>query len=229
MDKTNYTIQELSDILGVSVAAIRKKITTDDNNPNEKRYKKRYPIVFETVDNRQVMQICLTNIELEEEKRLAAKNKIKHSTETTLQDTYTESEENADNVIDIEPLSHNRINPPANISDVVINLTERYNNDLKTYIDRLAEAEGKQLLLEDKANREGLYLQEIKDAKQETKNVIKYFTITLSILFILFMLAIGALLYKFANPTVIEKQVVVEKPVIQQIPAPTPVKKTGRR
>lgn len=224
MERKNYTIQQLADILGVSVAAIRKKIKTDDYDPNIKRYKKRYPVVIGTFEDRQVMQISLTDIELEEEKRLSGINKIKHSAETTLHETYEnnviETEEiDNDDVIEVNYTKANQQNP-----ELLLTLTERYNNEIRTYADRLIEAESKQLLLEDKANREGLYLQEIREAKATTKNVVKYFTITLLIMLLLLVASTCFLIYKLLNPTIIEKEVIIEKPVVQQ-----PVKKTGRR
>ena len=227
MEKKNYTIQQLADILGVSVAAIRKKIKPDENNPDIKRYKKRYQVVFGTYEDREVMQISLTDIELEEEKRLSGINKIKHSSENnvirTCESNVTETVESSNNeVIDIPYTKSDKDN-----TELIINLTERYNNELKTYAERIIEAESKQLLLEDKANREGFYLQEIKDAKNVTKNVVKYFSITLAVMLLLLVATTGFLIYKLMNPTIIEKQVVIEKPVIQQVPVP--VKKAGRK
>ena len=220
MNASKYTIQELADILGVSVAAIRKKIYIDDSNPELKRYKRRYPIVTETVDNRQVMQICLTDVELEDEKRQAEKNKIKHSVDNTYQETYTSNVQNNENVIDGEVLQHNE-QQKINIStDALISLTERYNNDIKTYLERIAAAESKTLLLEDKANREGLYIQEIKDAKQHTKNVILYFSVTLAILLVLLTAVSATLINTLLHPVIIEKQTVIEKQIPQKIVAP---------
>lgn len=227
MEKKNYTIQQLADILGVSVAAIRKKIKPDENNPDIKRYKKRYQVVFGTYEDREVMQISLTDIELEEEKRLSGINKIKHSSENnvirTCESNVTETVESSNNeVIDIPYTKSDKDN-----TELIINLTERYNNELKTYAERIIEAESKQLLLEDKANREGFYLQEIKDAKNVTKNVVKYFSITLAVMLLLLVATTGFLIYKLMNPTIIEKQVVIEKPVIQQVPVSS--KKAGRK
>ena len=226
MEKKKYSIQELSDILGVSVAAIRKKISQDENNPSEKRYKKRYQIVSETINGREVMQICLSDIELEEEKRLSTQNKIKHGPSETLQETYNENVIEDENVIDIVPEDILKPIKDKNAGNIIENLTERYNNDLKTYVERLITAESKQLLLEDKTNREGLYLQEIKDAKDVTKNVIKYFTILFFIMLLLLVASVCFIIYTLSNPKIIEKQVVVEKQIPVEVPAP---KKVGRK
>lgn len=227
-----YTIQELADILGVSVAAIRKKITTDEYDTNIKRYKKRYKIVMEEIDGRNVMLVCLSDSELEEEIRLADVNKTKHAAKNnvletysdTVSDTYTERHEQ-----DTVNVSDDKLTSTAKeMANVLINFTERYNNDMQNLMERVITAESKQVLLEDKANREGLYLQDIKAAKQETRNVIKYFTITLIILSILLILSVIVLIHKYAHPTVIEKQIVVEK----QVPAKAlaqPTKKQVRR
>ena len=62
-EKKSYSIKELATILGCSVTAVQKKITVDDNDPNIKRYKKRFEVVIK--DGKTV--ILLTDTELEEE------------------------------------------------------------------------------------------------------------------------------------------------------------------
>lgn len=237
MERKQYTIQQLADILGVSVAAIRKKIRPDATDPNIKRYRKRYPVVTGTFDDRPVMQICLTDIELEEEKRLSGINKIKHSSDVTLPETYENNVVETVNTDDEDVIEAEYARAPENPSNLILTLTERYNNELRTYIDRTIAAERNQALLEDKEKREGLYLQEIKDAKKETEeakkltsNVVKYFSITLIAMLLLLILSVSFLVYKLMNPTIIEKQVVIEKPVIKEVPvAAAPAKKKAGR
>ena len=238
MQRKKYSIQELSDILGISVAAVRKKIVSDMDNPDEKRYKKRYPVVLEEKDGRQIMLVMLSDIELEEEKRLSKLNKIKYTAESTLQETLQETF--SDDVVDADyepqernvPLSNGK-NEGLSAADF-IEFTERYNNRLETYLERIVKAESQQLLLEDKAGREGLYLKEIEDARNEAKearnvlrNVTKYFVITFLLMLIMLGAAVGYLVYKLANPTIVEKEVVVEKPVIQKVEVPV-YKRTTR-
>ena len=231
MQRKKYSIQELSDILGISVAAVRKKIVSDMDNPDEKRYKKRYPVVLEEKDGRQIMLVMLSDIELEEEKRLSKLNKIKYTAESTLQETLQETF--LDDVVEAEytaeePVMANssRKNEGISASDF-IEFTERYNNRLETYLERIVKAESQQLLLEDKASREGLYLKEIEQARSEAaearnvlKNVTKYFVITVLLMLAMLGAAVGYLLYKTAHPTIVEKEVVVEKPVIQKVEVP---------
>lgn len=238
VEQKKYSVQELSDILGISVAAIRKKIFQDPQRDDLKRYKKRYPVITEEKDGRQVMLIMLTNIELEEEKRLSGINKIKYTVGSTLQETLQETF--SDDVVDADyepqernmPLSNGK-NEGLSAADF-IEFTERYNNRLETYLERIVKAESQQLLLEDKAGREGLYLKEIEDARNEAKearnvlrNVTKYFVITFLLMLIMLGAAVGYLVYKLANPTIVEKEVVVEKPVIQKVEVPV-YKRTTR-
>jgi len=93
---------------------------------------------------------------------------------------------------------------------------EKVNNELITY-------KSKALLLEDKASREGLYINEINTLKTDINNVKKdnnkllLWLITVIILSILCIAALGILLTVYINkpPKIIEteKVVTVEKPV----------------
>lgn len=227
MEKRKYSIQELADILGISAAAVRKKITTDENNPQMKRYKKRYEVVSEEVDGRLITLICLNNIELEEEKRVSKINKIKYTSENTLQETLHEGIYEAEYVENTSEYSESMKNSGQLSMNDFMEFTERYNNRLETYLERIVKAESQQLLLEDKASREGLYLKEIEEARAEAKqarnvlsNVVKGFVLAMLLMVVLVGVTGGFLVYKLMNPIVIEKEVVVEKPVIERVEVP---------
>ena len=64
-EKKSYSVKELASILGCSVTAVQKKITQDENNPDLRRYKKRFDVVIK--DGRTV--ILLSDSDIEEEKR----------------------------------------------------------------------------------------------------------------------------------------------------------------
>ena len=46
-EKKMYSVKELSSILGCSVTAVNKKIISDPDNPNIKRYRNRYDVVID--------------------------------------------------------------------------------------------------------------------------------------------------------------------------------------
>lgn len=112
--KRRFTIQELADILGCSRVAISKKIKVVDGETGAKRYKN----VYEVVSDSGVMQILLTDEELEKEKRLSKGfNNVSYSG----YDTHK-----PEDIIDIEPIEQQKHN------DKLLEFTERYINDFKT-------------------------------------------------------------------------------------------------
>lgn len=70
MNKKEYRIADLSAILGISEVAIRKKV-------KDGLYKQRYEVVTKLFNNKQTAFILLSDVELEEEKRIAFANKNK--------------------------------------------------------------------------------------------------------------------------------------------------------
>lgn len=112
--KRRFTIQELADILGCSRVAISKKIKVIDGETGAKRYKN----VYEVVSDSGVMQILLTDEELEKEKRLS---KGFNNVSFNGYDTHKNED-----IIDIEPMEQQKHN------DKLLEFTERYINDFKT-------------------------------------------------------------------------------------------------
>lgn len=112
--KKRFTIQELADILGCSRVAISKKIKVVDGETGTKRYKN----VYEVVSDSGVMQILLTDEELEKEKRLS---KGFNNVSSSGYDTHKNED-----IIDIESIEQQKHN------DKLLEFTERYINDFKT-------------------------------------------------------------------------------------------------
>lgn len=120
------------------------------------------------------------------------------------------------------------------ITEQLITVNKELQNRLFTVTDELITVKGQVPLLEDKANREGLYLQEIKDLKAnnnaEIDNLkrshyrLKAWLITVIILLSLALMGVtGFLIYKLANPTIIEKTNTIE--TIKEVKVPVPAVK----
>lgn len=68
---------------------------------------------------------------------------------------------------------------------------ERYNNELIKAYNELSTVKSKQLLLEDKASREGMYISEINDLKKDNKglqrslSIFKYLFITVTVVLLM--------------------------------------------
>ena len=122
-------------------------------------------------------------------------------------ETFNESECNS--------VNYNEVTKPDTISDFankIIEITENFNEKYLKVNEELLNYKSKVPLLEDKANREGLYLQEIKDLKLSKKKVIVWL-ITVIVLFAVSAVILGFLLVIEHNkpPKVITTEKVVEK------------------
>ena len=93
-------------------------------------------------------------------------------------------------------------------------LNEEYNNRLTELNEELMDSKKQVILLEDKANREGLYLKEINDLKNEnvqlleSKTKVKNLLLTVSV--ILLLVIVGLITFNVAQSTVNEWDVNIE-------------------
>ena len=144
--RKEYLINDLAAILGCSRTAIAKKIAEDKETGIE-RYKNRYDVVI----YKGQLAILLDDEDLENEKSMSRgfKNVARNHSNTATNDE----------VIDIEPIQQ------ENNAETVLNLTERYIKELKTFqettyneLKNLSETknnlEKQVLLLEDSQRRE---------------------------------------------------------------------------
>lgn len=109
-------------------------------------------------------------------------------------------------------------------------LNEEYNNRLTELNEELMDSKKQVILLEDKANREGLYLKEINDLKNEnvqlleSKTKVKNLLLTVSV--ILLLVIVGLITFNVAQSTVNEWDVNIEtkknEPATQDVIKPAP-------
>lgn len=93
------------------------------------------------------------------------------------------------------PQTHvNREFTTEDLKDVINTITtvnNDYNNRLETLTNRLINAESKQLLLEDKAGREGLYINEINELKKENNRNQHRIKVLITVIVTLLFVIIG--------------------------------------
>lgn len=136
------------------------------------------------------------------------------------------------NVYYEDMLNVNNVNNPEtvnNTSDIIkdlINLNKGYNEELKTVyndynnrLERLQEElityKSKVPLLEDRANREGLYLKEIEDLKKENKSDKILIKVLITLLIIIIMVIIMFITYFITVDNLNNTE--PEKPVIEEV------------
>lgn len=148
--------------------------------------------VSERVNNRQTTLIVTDDEQIENFRKIYGKTQVNNG---NCYNSVTENEQ-SQSVIEgeiIEKNTHN--NDFANeVIDRIIALNDRYNAQLNEYNnciqqvnEELITAKSKMLLLEDKAGREGLYLNEINELKEGNKRLKLglYVLITVSVMLLL--------------------------------------------
>lgn len=117
----------------------------------------------------------------------------------------------------------------------IVILNEEYNNRIEKLNNELIDSKSKLLLLEDKANREGLYLAEINTLKTENNQLktdkTKVANQLVAVIIVLLMVVVGLITYNIATGTKKERtQQEITQPV--NVSSPTsnkPVKSAVRK
>ena len=91
---------------------------------------------------------------------------------------------------------------PDDMFDKIITVTNDYNNRLERYNDELIKVyeelstvKSQQLLLEDKANREGMYINEINELKKENNRSKLFNKLLITVIVGLLLVIIGFIMY----------------------------------
>lgn len=115
-----------------------------------------------------------------------------------------------EDILSVENVNNNINNPQAqqnygfmkddlkDLIKAVANVNDEHNERLQTLTDRLIIAESKTLLLEDKANREGYYINEINELKKENNRNKLYNNVLITIIILLLLLITSFITYNFA-------------------------------
>lgn len=187
MDK-KYKVSEFSELVGLAQKTIYRMIERGE-----------LMTVNDTQNGRKIVLIVANDKVIEQIK--------KNNENLTVNDCQYE-----------ETLSVNDMSKTQNanivneIADKILELTNSYNDRLMTVTDQLITYKSRVPLLEDKANREGLYLSEIKDLKKTNRHVI-YWLMTVIVIFTAITVIMGFLLVIEHNkpPKVITTEKVIEK------------------
>ena len=119
---------------------------------------------------------------------------------------------------------YEQVNEVQNTSDIdkyadrLEKMSDNFHNRLMKVNDELVTYKSQVPLLEEKANREGLYLNDIRELKKEKQQQLQLFTYILLGVLLLFTVTLGFLFYKLQNPTIVEKVVVKETVKTVNIP-----------
>ena len=114
--------------------------------------------------------------------------------------------------------------------DKIVAMNEQYNNRIAKLNEELIDSKSKLLFLEDKAGREGLYLQEINELKTENEVLkttrSKVVNSLIAVIVVLLMVIVGFVTFNVATS---EKQAQKEPVVTESAPTVKANSKTGKQ
>lgn len=166
--------------------------------------------VTEKVNNRNTTLIITNDEQIEELKKVYGKDTVNTG---NYYENVTENNRLQPEINVHYPQEYNNSgNVTAEVIDRIMSLNEGYNEQLKevteklfTANDELVKVKAQQLLLEDKAGREGFYINEINGLKTSNENLKKWLY---GLITVIVLLLIGLTGYITYNITVINQQAI---------------------
>lgn len=158
--------------------------------------------VIEKVNNRPTRLVVTNDEQIKHFKNIYSKSPV----------NYGNYEENV--TINNDTMNSNISSQTANNNEIVQEMFERiillndeYNNRIAKLSEELVDSKSKLLLLEDKAGREGLYLKEINELKNENNQLktdkMKVANFLVTVIIVLLMVVVGLITY---NITMAQKK-----------------------
>lgn len=216
-------IAEFSALVGTTSKTIYGKINNNSNLPVNEQLK----TVKEKVKGREVTLIITNDEQIELYKNLYGKDTVINGEYyETVTDIYSNSPVNE--VQEQVKIAHNA-DLLAEMFDRLNTVHNEYNNRLQQVNDELITYKSKQLLLEDKANKEGFYLNEINELKKVNDRNKLYINVLITLLTILLIFITGFITYNYAvNKGNASQEEIKQEPVIEQVQPqqPKPVQKS---
>ena len=161
--------------------------------------------VNELQNGRTIRLIVTNNIEITEFQKNYGKLPVSESecNEILTVNNVQNNKMNVQNVSESENI--------LNVFDKIMEVNNQYNERLEKVNNELITYKSKQLLLEDKASREGLYLSEINDLKTSKNNILKWLISVIVILSLLLITVSGLLIFDLYNSVNIPSTIEVTK------------------
>lgn len=159
------TVADFAALVGTTSKTIYQKIDNYDNLPVNEQL----TTVKDRVKGREITLIVTNEEQINYYKNLYSKNTVNDGNcyeNVTINNGQKQVNENQDMV---KNNNYNVLGGDA--FDKLITLNETYLNRIESVTNELMEYKSKQLLLEDKAGKEGLYLQEINELKTDNEKL----------------------------------------------------------
>lgn len=213
-------VADFAALVGTTSKTIYGKI----QNYSELPVKEQLNTVKEKVKGREVTLIVTDSEQIEYYKNLYGKNNVidgEYYEKLTDNNSYKQYNE-SNNIV--KPAINNGF--AAEVFDRIITVNNEYNDRLQRLTDELIDSKSKMLLLEDKAGREGTYINEINLLKKENNRNQLLIKLLLTVIVTLILVITGYVTFtigvnKSKNPGPDES---IKKEQVQQNVAPAPSK-----
>lgn len=184
-----YKVADFAALLGVAAKTVYKMIEREE-----------IMTVTEKVNNRATTLVVTTDEQTEELRRNYSKEQVRAG------NYYENVTDNNHSITDVESYEVVKTNDgnsfASEVIDRIIAINDGYNEQLREYNERfkqvneeLVKEKSKVLLLEDKAGREGLYLNEINGLKKDNNRLKSFIYILVTLLVMLLLGLTGYITY----------------------------------
>ncbi len=160
-----FSVADFAELVGTTAKTIYQKIDNYENLPVNEQL----TTVKEKVKGREITFIITSDEQIAWYKNLYGKNTV-NEREYYENVTNNNSNSQVSNGVNSSEFNYNSKNN-NDMFDKLITLNEQYLNRIETVTNELMEYKSKQLLLEDKAGRESLYLKEINELKTDNEKL----------------------------------------------------------
>lgn len=184
MDR-RLNVADFAALVGTTAKTIYEKI----NNHDELPVIEQLNTVIEKVKGRSIKLILTNSEQIEYYKNLYSKDTVidgeyyETLTDNNGDKTFINSQDNVKN--------NNNNSFQSDLFDKFITVNNEFNNRLKQLTDELIMSKSKQLLLEDKANREGLYINEINELKKDNNRYKLFIKLLTTVIITLLIVIVG--------------------------------------
>lgn len=113
--------------------------------------------------------------------------------------------------------------------NTITTVNNDYNNRLEPLINRLISAESKTLLLEDKASREGMYINEINELKKDNNRYKLFIKLLITVIITLLIVITGYITFNIGLSTTEQSSTVQDTKKEQMQPVPAQSEKGSKR
>lgn len=177
--------------------------------------------VTEKVNNRQTTLVVTNDEQIEEFRKSYSKNQVNNGnyydnvTENECSESYTERNEQVKNNYDAE-FANEVIDKIITLNNGYNEQINEYNNRLERVNEQLITAKSKLLLLEDKAGREGVYINEINELRTDNNKLKKIIYYLFAVIVILLLGLTCYLTYNLVATKTATTQSTTEKTSVVQ-------------